>query len=191
MAIVTDTFGADFKRTSFIKIPDAPRMFTALPRSVVTFTVQTGVVTAKPINDQQVLLVAIDLPLEFAYRMLELNCSLLQDVATSWEPVAHLEITNGIRNLEQGLATRHPTTVVSLPRRAALNMWLTDMVVPSYVMQANRPGIMPTITFEATNVQDPAGAAGTVQFYASFLEYEIEQVQVFPVHSPTLTYGRN
>lgn len=192
MSVVTDSFSMFGFRTPFIKIPDAPRMFTAMPRALFSFETLAGVVSAKPINDQQVLLMSMNLPTEFAYRMVELNISVLQDVATSWETVGHLEVTNGIRGSAQGLVTRHPVPIAGLPRRAVMNMFLADMrPPPGYVIQATRPGVAPVMTFETTNVTDPAGAAGTVNFFASFMEYELEQVQIYPVHSPTLTYGRN
>lgn len=165
-------------------------MFTAEPRAIVTFRVVQGVVSLKPATDQQNVLVAIDLPFQFAYRMLELNAVLIQNTADDWLAVAMLEITNAIRSLPLGSVTRHPVPVSQTVRRNTTLLWMADMSVPKYIMQSIAPGIAPTITFEAGNNDTAAATAGTLDFYASFLEYEIEQVQMYPIHYPSLTLER-
>ncbi len=191
MAVVSDQFGSTFARTSFIKRPDPTRMFTAEPRAIITFNIFNGTISAKPVNDTQNLVIALDLPVAFAYRMIELNCVLTQDVANDWERGVFLEATNAIRTLEAGSVQRHPGNSISTVRRNLTGMWLIDLDVPRYIMQAVRPGIAVTMTFEASNNNATVGAAGVVNFYASFFEYEIEQAIMYPIHYPALTLGRS
>jgi len=44
--------------------------------------------------------------------------------------------------------------------------------------------------YVATNSNVDVGAAGTVNFLATFLEFDIEQAQRFPLHWPFMTYAR-
>lgn len=191
MAVVSDQFVATLSRTVFVKRPDLTRMFTAEPRAIVNFNVFNGVVSAKPSNDQQNIVIALDLPFQFAYRMIELTCHVFQDVAGDWSTSTLLDVTNAIRQLEQGTVQRHPGTSTIGTRRNVQVFWAIDMTVPRYIMQSTRPGVSPTITFEAGNDNASAGAAGTVNFYASFFEYEIEQVQMYPIHYPALVLERS
>lgn len=191
MAVVDDQFVSTFTRTSFIKRPDPTRMFTSEPRAMVNFNVFAGTVSAKPVNDQQSVAVAIDLPIAFAYRMIELTCTVSQDVAPDWERGCFLEVTNGIRALEAGSVQRHATNSIATIRRTTTGMWIVNLDVPRYIIQSVRPQITPTITFEATNNNAGVGAAGVINFFASFFEYEIEQSIMYPVHNPVLTLGRS
>lgn len=166
-------------------------MFTAEPRSIVNFNVVDGVLSAKPVNDQQNVIIAIDLPLAFAYRMIELNCFFTQDVSDDWDPHCLLDVTNGIRNLGGfGRNQVHPAPWTQTIRRNTTGLMAVDFPVPRYIMQAV-DGTAPTITFEASNNTADVGAAGTVDFLATFFEYEIEQVQMYPIHFPALVLERS
>ncbi len=107
MAVVLTSLSATLTRTVFIKPPDMVRQLTSLPRAIVNFNILNGTIDAKPVNDQQELIVGMTLPSEFAYRMLDMTVSLIQDVANDWSPRAYFELTNAIRNLEVGATERH------------------------------------------------------------------------------------
>ncbi len=166
-------------------------MFTDEPRSIVNFNVFDGTLSAKPVNDTQNIVIAIDLPIAFAYRMIELNCVLFQDVADNWERGVLLDVTNAIRNLQTGQRQVHPSNSISTVRRNTTGIWAVDLDVPRYIMQAVQPAVAATITFEASNNNAVVGAAGTINFFASFFEYEIEQAMMYPIHYPRLTLERS
>ncbi len=166
-------------------------MFTGEPRAIVNFSLSSTAISLKPVNDQQNIVVALDLPVAFAYRMIELNCSITQDVADDWNRGVFLEVTNAIRNLALGATHRHPGNSISTVRRNTTGMWAIDLDVPRYIMQALRPTVAPVITFEAGNENAAAGTAGTIEFFASFFEYEIEQSVMYPIHYPALTLERS
>ncbi len=191
MAVVLTSLATAFTRTPFIKPPDLQRELTAMPRSLVNFSLNAATLDAKPVNDQQELIVSIVLPVEFAYRMVSLTMSLIQDVARDWAIVSYLEITNGVRSLEPGTTNRYTLSNAFFSRiPSPVEMFVTSVVsMPTDILQAAR-GIGPVITVKCSNSNADVGAAGTVDFLMTFLEFDIEQAQRFPIHWPTMIYTR-
>ncbi len=199
MAVVLDSLATTLSRTVFVKPPDLLRQYTAIPRAIVNFNLLNGVISAKPANDQQELILSIVLDTNFAYRWVDFSFALIQDVANSWLNRGYIEITNGIRNLEPGSTERHVVTFDDLTRipvpsemlvaRAPSANTVSD--IPRYVIQRPPDGNSgPIITVKATNQTDPAGLAGTVNFFASFFEFDIEQAEAFPIHNPLMNMSR-
>ncbi len=193
MAVVTTTLATTLTRTTLVKPPDNIREWGPLPRAMLNFELTSGVLDAKPVNDQQTMTISIILPVSFAYRLVDANVQVDQDVSADWAVNPSLEVVNAIRGLPLGVINRHPWLL--LPSfRAALNP--VAMITPrsprqpAYIMQSIAQGVAPVITFRATNDTDPAAAAGLVFAYFSFLEYDIEQVQRFPVHYPQTIFDR-
>ncbi len=196
MAVVQDSFLATFSRTGFIKPPDLQRELSAMPRAIVNYSVIQGTVSAKPVNDQQELTVALVFQTTFAYRYAELHAAVLQDVAFDWTNRAYLEIVNGIRNIAGGSVQRHPYILEDIPiMPGAGESWTARVAAeansPRYVIQT-LPGSQaaPVVTFKCGNQAAAVGAAGTLDFFASFFEYDIEQVERFPIHWPVTTWAR-
>lgn len=177
-----------------MKPPDLVRNETAMPRALINFTLQEATVDAKPSTDQQELDVTMALDSKFAYRLVDFNASLLQDVANDWLNRAYFEVSDAVRDLPAGSTQRHTVNLEDTRRNtSALEMWIARMgrgdSFPAYVIQSVG-GLPIACHFFATNQTSAAGLAGTLDFFASFFEYEIEQVQRWPVHSPLLTYER-
>ncbi len=193
MAVVLTSLTATLTRTVFVKPPDMIRQYTPIPRAIVNFNILDGTLDAKPVNDQQELIIGMSLDASFAYKWLTLNFSLVQDVANDWLNRGYLELTNAIRNLEVGMTQRHVLSFDDLFRvpqggemlgcRSPGPYAVGDL--PTYVIQrvASSTGA-PIITLKATNQTAAVGAAGTVNFYASFMEYDIEQAESFVLHNP-------
>lgn len=184
---------ANFTRTPFIKPPDLVREFTAMPRAIVNFELTNSVLTAKPVNDQAELIITIQLPVEFAYRWISLNVSVIQDVAFDWNG-SYIEITNGVRGLALGATQRWSTSKQNVDKIPTLNeMWIAfwnEKVMPTDILQA-RDGNAVVMTYKASNRNVAVGAAGTANCLFSFYEYDIEQAQRFPLHYATQVYSRN
>lgn len=197
MAVVTVNNTAVFSRTPFIKPPDLDREFTAMPRAVVNFTLPpTTVMTAKPINDQETMIITLPIPAEFVYRLVDVSVTVFQDVADAWQPFGYIEITNGVRGLPLGSVQQHAVTLDqplrTVPRVLPFSFWnatSTGRRLPNYLIQAV-DGNAPTVTFKAINVATPAGAEGTLNCRFAFFEYDIEQAQRFPLHWPTVVLSR-
>ncbi len=196
MAIVSVSLLATLRRTVLVKPPDIVRQLTAIPRAILTFNILNGVIAAKPDADSEELTISLILPGSFAYRWVDFVWSLTQDVAFDWNTRGYIEITNGIRNLELG-ATQHHAVVLDditvVPGQSERIMARTGVdPVIRYIIQAPsiNPLATPVITFKAVNQTSAIGAAGTTNFFASFFEYDLEQVEAFPVHYAALTLDR-
>lgn len=193
MAVVTTALLASQTRTVFETPPDMPRSFGPIPRALLNFQLNSAVLDAKPVNDQQTLTVSFNLPVNFAYQLLDGTITIDQDVAANWDANPHLEVLNAIRGMPNGVVNRHPWILVASHRAAVAPVALCTPRAPrqpTYIMQRIRAGVSPSTLFRASNVQDAVGAAGLVFAFFSFLEFDIEQVQRFPVHYPVQTYAR-
>jgi len=191
MAVVLTGIVADFKRVPYVKPPDMQRLYTAMPRALVYFTVVNSTIPAKPASDQQNIQVATDLPTEFAYRMVSAIIDIRQDVADDWDANGIFEVTNAMRSQELGQINRHAITSSLANTFAPIipeRMYRVDPI-PTYIMQSLQRNVAPTLDFRLSNQGADAGATGFIQFFASFLEYDLEQVQMFPPLFPQLTYA--
>ncbi len=198
MAIVADFLLATLSRTVFVKPPDPLRNLTAMPRAIVNYNILNGVISAKPATDQQELTISFLLDPTFAYKMVDMSISLSQDTAQDWSPRGYFEFTNAIRNLEQGATERHVVVIEDLIQiPGGTEMWIARVAaihnLPRYVIQVPpgaATGTSPVTTFKANNQNTNVATAGTVNFYLTFFEYEIEQAEQFPLHWPMQVYER-
>ncbi len=191
MAVVTTALTAAVSRTVFVKPPDALREWTPIPRALVNFSLQEGVIDAKPINDSQELIVTMTLDPQFAYRLIHFNASLIQDAANDWLNRAYLEVENAIRGMPDGQTQRHVVSLDDTVRNvSAVEMWmgrLQHRVGPTYVIQSTPSGAAIGCTFNAINQNAAAALAGTMDFLCTFLEFDIEQAERFYLHAPVMT----
>lgn len=194
MAVVLDGFTASFHRVPFVKPPDTVRMFTAMPRAIVSFIVRGAPLSVKPINDQQTLQVLTNLPVQFAYRLIDMNMSITQDVAFDWEDGGGLIIVNGMRGTPLGTQTNHTlvgVNVLSFGPVTERKLWsMPDKM--SGIVQSIAQGAAAITDWRVVNRNTAAGGAGFVNFFATWYEYDLEQVQMFPPLVPAaLTYSMN
>ncbi len=196
MALVNDSFVPTITRTVFLKPRDMVRELTPFPRALLNFSVSGGTVSAKPLNDNYRADVAIILPFQFAYRLLELTQTINQDTANDYSSIPYLAVLNGIRRIPQGTTVRFPFNLVDSFQAGdptvELNLVrpMDGNVRPSGILQSIVSRVSPTITFHTFNQAAAAAVAGTLDFFASFLEYDLEQVERFPVHYPVLAFSR-
>ncbi len=195
MAVVLVSLSATRTRQVFRKPTDLVREFSPWPRALVMFSILDGAITLKALNNTEELIISMVLDFRFAYRMVDLNASLTQDTANDWRAVAYLEMINSVRGTPVGTNTRYPIALQDTTIRDSSDdeLWVAAGVperLPHTIIQATRPAIAPTVNFNAVNITAAAAAAGTVNFYASFLEYDIEQVENLPIHYPVSVLSR-
>lgn len=197
MAVVLDGFTAAFKRVPYIKPPDLSRMFTAIPRALITFVVNQATLSAKPTNDQQTVQVSFSLPVTFAYRMIDSQMMVRTGGAGSagtafdFNAGGELQITNAMRGQSLGVTTRHllrSTGVFSFATITEQRFWAIDRN-PSMILQAISAGVANVLDWRVVNNSAGATPAGTVNFLCTMYEYDIEQVQMYPPLVPVLTYS--
>ncbi len=196
MALVNDSFVPTITRTVFLKPRDMVRELTPIPRALLNFSVSGGTVTLKALNDTYRADVSLVLPFQFAYRLMELTQTINQDTANDYASIPYLAVLNGIRRIPQGTTVRFPWNLVDTfqatdpPVEQNMVRPIDGHVRPTGILQSIVSRVSPTITFHTFNQTAAAAAAGTIDFFCSFLEYDLEQVERFPVHYPVLTYDR-
>ncbi len=192
MAVVNTNLGSTLQRTVITKPPDQVRQYTPWPRAIVNAFVSAGTLDAKPVDDTQELAIGVVLDPKFAYRLTAFSVSAIQDVANDWLAVAYLETNDSLRNMA-GVKTRHPVALFdTLQNVVASEMWVASGApssMPTHIIQA-LPDDLPLFNFFATNQTAAVGAAGTIDSWFQFLEYEIEQAEYFALHYPTLIFSR-
>ena len=198
MAIVLDALATVGSRTVFITPPDFVKQYTTIPRAMVNFSLNEAAISAKPLNDQQELNVSIVLNPTFAYRWVDMEAALSQDVANDWRATAYVELTNALRGLPIGATQRHVMNITDYTRIPAggtgggeawgIRALGSIESLPRYIIQRNLQD--PVISFKATNIGTAAGAAGTFSCFFSFWEYEIEQAEAFPLHFAEAMWAR-
>ncbi len=194
MAVVTDTFVSSLSRTVLVKPPDSVRQFTPYPRAILNAHVFNGAVSAKPVNDQQQMVIGVTLDPKFCYRLFGVNLHLIQDVAFDWDTRAFIEIVDGIRGLPAGAVQRHLCILDDITDSVATGeMWIcTGALVrgPRYIIQ--RVGTETTFfNFFALNQNAAVGAAGSLNSLFRFFEYDIEQAEYFALHYAALAQLTN
>lgn len=195
MAVVLMSLTATLSRMVFIKPPDQVREFTSIPRALLNFALTDAVIDAKPVNDQEELIVSMTLDTEFAYRLVDFCASLVQDTANDWTPTSYLEISSALRGIPTTQVNRHAFTLndtIRVPQGG--EMWiarpLDTHAMPRYVIQNPTSASGPVVTYKATNQNAAVATAGTFNCFFSFLEFDLEQVERFPVHWPIPVYSR-
>lgn len=195
MAIILTAFTPVITRVPWVKPPDLQRVFTAQPRARLDFTVRDGVVPLKPINDDQNNQIVCLLPQTFAYRMISATCAIRQNSANDYDAFAQMQVTNAMRAHQLGLTVRHPMPSgisSSFSPVTPERIWFADSLqgMPTYIMQSIQVNVAAGVDFRFSNTIDPASGAGVINFFASFWEFDIEQVQMFPPLVPqALTYS--
>ncbi len=175
-----------------VKPSDQVRQFSPWPRSIVNAHVFNGAVSVKPVSDQQDLQIGVVLDPKFAYRLMDVNIGLIQDVAFDWNDRAFIEVVNGIRNLELGAVQRHVIELEDvLDSSATGESWMTGRLrIPRYIIQSVAKQTI-FFNFFATNQNAAVGGAGSLNSLFRFFEYDIEQAEYFALHYATLTYPTN
>ncbi len=193
MAIVADSRTLENNRLPFLKPPDMSRMQSPMPRAMMNCVLHNSGISAKPINDQQTLTVAVDLDPSFAYRMIACEITIVQDVAFAWQFGAELQVSSALRGVRINQIFHHSMVAVA-------ESFTTSPIVqqvhyamsrlPTYIMQGRGAGFAPIVNWRMVNNSAPAGAVGTVSALVRFYEYDIEQVQGFPPLVPgSLVFG--
>ncbi len=199
MAIVDTIITATGSRQPFERPPQNVSLWSSIPRAIVHFSVVDGTLDAKPINDDQHLRISAALPGGFAYQLIQLAATVTQDVAFSWATSPLLRCVNWTTDLG---STEHivlsASDVHELVDASAVVPVISLRLGPnqagafSFGRQPiyNTSGALASFSLLWANESDPAGAAGTVDFVMSFLEFDLTQVLRYTMQSPVPTLSR-
>ncbi len=192
MAQVTTAIAMVGSYQPFERPPQNIALWTAIPRGLQSFTINTQSLDAKPINDIHLLSCTATLPPNFGYVFSEVALQISQDVADAWDPAFLLNlqtfywapeaVSNGlsISAMLPSLASGFGTVRCFAGRTGAFAFPLIGTPGTSGI----------AINLQATNQAAPAGAAGVVDAYINFWQFDLEQIRKFPINSPVPTSSR-
>ena len=198
MAIVDTIPTLAISRQPFEKPPQEATIWSNIPRGYLHFALDGAVLDAKPVNDDQHLRISGVLPQGFAYQFVQIGMTIEQDVAASWQSRPVMRIVNWTPDtvagvhlvfvLEDSFEFADASAVSPITVLRGLGEEGSHPLAKQIMFQPGR-GIM-SFSFLAVNETDPAGAAGTVDFQISFLEYDLNQAVRFGLQSPMPTLSR-
>ena len=193
MAIVDTIPTLAITRQPFETPPQVRTMWGAIPRGFVHFALDGVELDAKPINDDQHLRISGVLPAGFAYQFMQIGMTIEQDVAASWNVRPIMRMVNWTPNVSAGVhlvfalessfefADAGAVSAVEV-MRGSIGMAGSFPLGHQIVFSVARAAI--SFSLLAVNESDPAGAAGTIDFLASFLEYDLTQATRFGIQTP-------
>ena len=191
MAVVTTTIVMTTTYRPFERPPDQVSLWTSIPRGLRGFVVEAGVLDAKPINDDQQLILTGILPSNFAFIFAEIGLWILVDVAAAWDS----EYTLILQDFYQGRADviqqwnfDFASSNLQSTARGAGHTAIQQVPKQPMWNPRDTPGI--DINISTFNGADPAGAAGTVWAYINFWEFDLEQAQKYAINAPSPVHMR-
>jgi len=171
-------------------------LWTAIPRGLVTLVAPLQVLDAKALGDEAILELRATLPPNFAYVMNDANFTLNQNRAFDWGGDDPKQITLNLQNFLRGSSNvdavqgnypqltvfpfKEPTTIVMIKD----NPWPTSPLVA----EQGTSGIL--INWTAFNDISTATLAGTFDAFMTFWQFDLEQIQKYPINSPTPVHTR-
>jgi len=179
-------------RQPFETPPQYRTMWGAIPRGFLHFALDGVTLDAKPINDDQHLRISGVLPPGFAYQFVQIGMQLQQDVAASWNARPIMRMVNWTPNsvagvslvyvLEDSFEFADASAVTPITILRGLGEAGSHPLGHQVIFRQDQVAI--SFSLLAVNETDPAGAAGTIDFLASFFEFDLTQATRFGIQSP-------
>lgn len=188
MAQVTTAISFVGSFQPFERPPQAVALWTAIPRGLQSFTA-TGVLDAKPINDTQLLTITATLPPNFGYVFADVALEVTQDVAAAWDQAFILNLQSFYRGGVPGLSITAPLAS-QVGGFDTVRAFADKTGAFSFPIVGNKGSSGVLINLQATNQAAPAGAAGGINAYISFWQFDLEQLFKYPINSPIPTNAR-
>lgn len=193
MAVDTQTIEMSHTYVPFERPPQPYTLWTAIPRGLTTFFVDAQVLDAKALNDDAILRLTATLQPNFGYVFADWSLQIDQDRAADWGNQATVNFQSFLR--------------IPGANSVALQMtWFDDFSVhelsstSKVVRHLNRHPSFPMIntagdsgirvTLGAFNAVDTAALAGVVNAFATFWQFDLEQIQKYPVNMAVHTIHR-
>ncbi len=195
MAIVDTIPTLVVTRQPFERPPQIASMWSFVPRAFIHFTLDGATLDAKPINDDQHLRISGVLPAGFAYQLVQIGMTIEQDVAGSWTARCIMRIVNWTPNANHGahmvfaLQDANEFADASAVSPVTVLGGLAGTQIGRQIIMSPQGGAI-SFSMLAVNEADPAGAAGTVDFIASFFEYDLTQATRYGLQTPMPTLER-
>jgi len=163
-------------------------LWTPIPRALFTFHISIQL-DAKAATDTALLNLDATFPPGFAYIFADLNLTIRQDRAFEWSLIANLNLQNFFRAHRDVVALNGNYTVgmassaidgsqLTLQQSSFTNPWPKMIMVPT----EGTVGILTRFTAWNANATN-AAAVGTIDYWISMYQYDLEQIRKFPINT--------
>ncbi len=150
------------------------------------------VLALKPVNDTELLSISGTLNPGFGYVLVEAHCNISQDTADDWDGFGQLRISQPSTALD-GFDYRMPIQFSNYSQDGVTKKIVATRGGGTYQL-LHTPIVPPeggsTFSMSFANLAAAAAAAGVVDAVVSFWQYDLAQLQYFPVHVATGTFLR-
>ncbi len=191
MAIVDTIPTLTLVRQPFERPPQEQTLWGFIPRGFLHFSLENGTLDEKPVNDQQHLRISGVLPAGFAYQFVQVGMTITQDRAVDWTNRSVMRLVNWTPGAPHGahmtfgleFANEFGDAAAVTPVRVVRGMGESRTIIGQQILfQPGRDAI--SFSMLAVNEIATVAAAGTVDFIASFLEFDLSQAVRFGLQSP-------
>lgn len=188
MATVTTTIPLTSVYTPYERPPQAVTLWTAIPRALQSFVAVAEPFPLKPAGDDYILSLTATLPPNFGYVMNSGFLMIDVDRAADFRAEVLVNLQNFYRNADFGLsATINQGFVNHLPASRSIDV---RQAWPTFPLEAFRGTAGILLNSVVNNENTNAMAAGIVNAYFSFWQFDLEQLRKYPINSPVPTHAR-
>lgn len=197
MALDIQTIAMTGSYLPYERPPEAMVLWSAIPRGLQSFIVDGQALDAKATSDEALLNLNGTLPPNFGYVMMDANLTVTVGSGaagvTEWDESYRLNMQNFYRtNSNLALALNGNWRQELLPNSQDNNLASSSNIQPwpafPIVSPRGASGIL--LNFSAFNKGTTSTGIGTVNFYCSFWQFDLEQIRKFPINTPIPTHPR-
>lgn len=184
MATVTQTIEMPSTYSPLVRPPHRAAIATAIPRGTRTFFVDGAVLDAKLAVDTQVLVMRVSLEQNFAYFLQSVELAIFSAEAAAWSTTGSLIMQRAMRNLPATSAWHTPTAILNVAVTSARYLTRQGLELPPFPLVPVRgTGFGGAVNFILAHENASAGASagGSINCHMTLLEYDLEQVENFPL----------
>jgi hypothetical protein len=193
MALVIQNVAMVESFVPFERPPQALTLWTAIPRGLTSFIVDVRQLNLIAAGDTALLNLTATLPPNFGYVMNDANLTLaMNEAGSEWAPTYNLNLQNFYRAPGLGLALNGNwvQNMVGAAQDDSTKSSSNIQPWPSFPI-IGFPGTTGALIVLSTfNNTTDAKAAGTINAYISFWQFDLEQIRKFAINSPSPVHVR-
>lgn len=190
MAVVSQIINMTPLYVPYERPPQNLTLWSAIPRGLQSFIVESAGIEIKPINDDIILSLRATLPQNFGYVLQDVMFNIASASSFAWSSIMSLNLQSYFRGIGDGggLSSTWAGELElddGLGSNSRSSFWHD---LPTFPMIGTDSGIAVNLT--AVNGADPAAGVGVVNCFISFWQFDLEQIRKYPINSPIPTQSR-
>lgn len=193
MALVIQNVAMTSSYVPYERPPQTLTLWSAIPRGLQSFIVANEALDLIAVGDGALLNLQATLPPNFGYVMQDLNLTLAQDSAgTGWTASMSLNLQFFYRapGILAAVAGNWPQEMISTSQDSSTRQLRVRTPWPSFPI-IGAPGTSGVLVNISTfNNAGNAVAAGVINAWISFWQFDLEQIRKYPINSPIPVQAR-